>query len=176
MQSEGIPSQQDPALNAVCISCIIMFAFVAVHGQVTVAVLPEILWGNASSGAVGVHNILRGSVIQVFCTGTDTSGPPDVVWIKNNVVLSNDPPQVRIRTSDDGDTRTSSMLTIENFDSADDGTYKCSVTGTSGSNASSNLKLTSMFNSVHSADTMYVYLLEGRENQTTPKKLMYLVH
>ena len=127
----------------------------AVCGQTTVAVLPDALWTGTSSGAVGVHNILGGSVIQLFCTGTDTAGPPNVMWIRNDVPLSNDPPEVRIRTSDDGATATSSVLTIEDFDSTDNGTYYCSVVGTSGSAASGALQLTGMLNSVCSA-SMYV--------------------
>ena len=120
----------------------------AVCGQTTVAVLPDALWNGTSSGAVGVHNILGGSVIQLFCTGNDTAGLPNVTWIKNNVALSNDPPEVRIRTSDDGATTTSSVLTIEDFDSADNGTYYCSVTGASSSAASDTLQLSGMWNSV----------------------------
>ena len=41
------------------------------------------------------------------------------------MILENTPPSRYFRTSSDGTTATSSVLTIENFQSADDGTYFC---------------------------------------------------
>ena len=42
------------------------------------------------------------------------------------MILENTPPSIYFRTSSDGTTATSSVLTIEDFQSADDGTYFCS--------------------------------------------------
>ena len=42
------------------------------------------------------------------------------------MILENTPPSRYFRTSSDGTTATSSVLTIEDFQSADDGTYFCS--------------------------------------------------
>ena len=93
----------------------------AVHGQDP----PTVTLGPAQ--VTGMHEIVSGSDIQLFCSATSTSGvAPDISWTRNGAILENTPPSRYFRTSSDGTTATSSVLTIEDFQSADDGTYFCS--------------------------------------------------
>ena len=89
------------------------------HGQdLTVTIGPDLV--------TGVEEIVSGSDIQLFCTATSTTGVAhDVSWARNGATLDNNPPSVYFRTSSDGTSSTSSVLTIDNFQSADDGTYTC---------------------------------------------------
>ena len=91
----------------------------AVHGQdLTVSIGPDLV--------TGVEEIVSGSDIQLFCTATSTTGvSPAVAWARNGATLDNNPPSVYFRTSSDGTSSTSSVLTIADFQSADDGTYTC---------------------------------------------------
>ena len=74
----------------------------------------------------GTLEIVSGSNIQLFCSATSTSGvAPDISWSRNGMILENTPPSTYFRTSSDGTTDTSSVLTIEDFQSADNGTYFC---------------------------------------------------
>ena len=75
----------------------------------------------------GTLEIVSGSTIQLFCSATSTSGvAPDVSWVRNGMTLENTPPSIYFRTSSDSSNTTSSVLTIKDFQSVDDGTYFCS--------------------------------------------------
>ena len=75
----------------------------------------------------GTLKIVEGSNIQLFCSATSTSGvAPDISWVRNVTTLENTLPNTYFRTSSDGTTVTSSVLTFEHFESADDDTYFCS--------------------------------------------------
>ena len=65
-----------------------------------------------------------------------------MMWFKDGSSLTNDPPHVRIRTSTDG-TAVVSTLTIDNFDSTDNGDYFCQASDGSNSESSITLNLTS---------------------------------
>ena len=93
----------------------------AVHGQDA----PTVTLGPAL--VTGTLEIVSGSNIQLFCSATSTSGvAPDISWSGKGMILENTPPSIYFRTSSDGTNTTSSVLTIEDFQSADDGTYLCS--------------------------------------------------
>ena len=65
-------------------------------------------------------------MVQLFCTA-DSS---DVVftWDINGTVLTNDPPHTRIRSNSDTSS-TTFILTVDDFQAADSGFYRCSVGG-----------------------------------------------
>ncbi len=101
----------------------------------SVSVLPDTLWVSNS----GIHNIVEGHVIQVYCSAIGFTAPT-ITWTKDGTELSPDPPHIFIRTSVSG---LNSALTIDQFDASDDGVYLCSATGVSGSATSGPLTLTS---------------------------------
>ncbi len=103
----------------------------AVDSQ-TVSVLPDALW--VYNG--GTHNIVEGHVIQVYCNADDITAPT-IRWEKNGTEIFQDPPHIFIRTSDSG-TTISSVLTIDPFNSTDDGAYNC-IASTGFASASSGL-------------------------------------
>ena len=108
------------------------------NGQIpTVSVLPEVLWG---TGGDVSHNIVETAVIQLYCSGSGAT-IEEITWSKNGTTLTNDPPHLRIR----GSSTVMSILTIDNFNSSDDGEYVCHVTGSTGSNTSPILTLTGMY-------------------------------
>ncbi len=80
-------------------------------------------------------------MIQVYCSATNTT-VPTIRWEKGGTEIFQDPPHIFIRTSVKGIT-TSSVLTIDLFNSTDDGAYTCIATVGSTSASSSLLTLTS---------------------------------
>ncbi len=78
------------------------------------------LWDTNS----GEHDVVAGSVIQLLCSATGTT-PKGVTWTRDGIQLRNDPPHIRVRVSSGGDGATLSMATVDNFNSADDGSYVC---------------------------------------------------
>ena len=90
-----------------------------VQGQLMLGSLPDLLFVNDS----GVHKVELGTVIRARCNSSSTSAPL-VAWFKDGIRLDNDPPHIRIRTRTSG-SEVNSVLTIDNFDSGDDGDYYC---------------------------------------------------
>ena len=83
-----------------------------------------------------------GTVIRARCTASSDSPPPPVVmWFKDGVALLNGPPHIRIRSNTNG-SEVTSVLTIDNFQSSDDGEYHCEATNTSNTLNSTTLSLT----------------------------------
>ncbi len=105
--------------------------------SISLSVLPAVLW--VSNG--GTHSIVEGHVIQVYCSATNTT-VPTIRWEKGGTEIFQDPPHIFIRTSVSG-TTTSSVLTIDPFNSTDDGAYRCITTVGSTSAFSGLLTLTS---------------------------------
>ena len=70
----------------------------------------------------GVHNITAGSVIQLYCSVQSTTAT--FSWTKDGRPVVIDIPHLRERTCNDSTTATS-VLTVDNFRSSDDGTYQC---------------------------------------------------
>ncbi len=101
----------------------------------SVSVLPDTLWVSNA----GIHNVVDGHVILVYCSATGFTAPT-ITWTKDGTEVSHDPPHIFIRTSVDGLT---SVLTIDQFNTSDDGAYVCSANGVSGSTTSGPLTLTS---------------------------------
>ena len=110
----------------------------------------------------GVHNVELGTVIRVRCTASSSSAPT-MTWFKDGSSLTNDPPHVRIRTSTDG-TAVVSTLTIDNFDSTDDGDYFCQASDDTNSESSTTLSLTSKLFTQYST----VYLISRYINADFP--------
>ena len=73
----------------------------------------------------GVHNVVEGSVIQLFCSVESLN--VTFSWTKDGSPVVIDVPNLHERTCNDS-TTTTSMLTIEDFQSSDNGTYQCMVT------------------------------------------------
>ena len=86
------------------------------------------------------RNIVETAVIQLYCSGSGTT-IEEITWSKDGTTLTNDPPHLRIR----GSSTDMSVLTIDNFNSSDDGQYVCHVTGSTGSATSPILTLTGMY-------------------------------
>ena len=82
--------------------------------------LPTVLF--QSNG--GQHNVVEGSVIQLYCSVETTTAA--FSWFKNRNPLVLNVPRLRERTTNDS-TTTTSVLTIENFQSRDTGMYHCSA-------------------------------------------------
>ena len=87
-------------------------------GHMTVTSLPAALFQDNG----GVHNVVEGSVIQLFCSVESL----DVTfsWTKDGSPVVINVPNLRERTCNES-TTTTSMLTIEGFQSNDNGTYQC---------------------------------------------------
>ena len=88
--------------------------------QLYVISLPSVLF--QSNG--GIHNVVEGSVIQLYCSVESTTA--SFSWTKDGSPVVIDVPHLRERTSNDS-TTTTSVLTVDNFQSSDTGTYQCSA-------------------------------------------------
>ena len=108
----------------------------ACQGQLSLEALPDVLFVNNS----GVHNVELGTVIRARCTASSSSAPV-VTWFKDGSSLLNDPPHIRIRTSTDS-TEVTSVLTIDNFITDDNGNYYCQASDSTTSMTSTTLSLT----------------------------------
>ena len=102
----------------ICIYITIIIA-IAVNGQSpTITSLPESLF--RASG--GVHSVVEGSVIQLYCSAEPATAT--VSWTKDDVSVIFDVPHLRVRMSSNG-THNTSVLTLDNFRSGDNGMYQC---------------------------------------------------
>ena len=92
--------------------------------QLTVTSLPAVIF--EPNG--GTHKVVEGSVIQLYCSVESTTAT--ISWTKDGNSVMIDICHVRERTCSDS-TSTTSVLTIEGFQSSDNGTYQCvAVDGT----------------------------------------------
>ena len=87
----------------------------------------------------GVHNVVNGSVIQLFCSVESLN--VTFSWTKDGSPVVIDVPNLRERTCNDS-TTTTSVLTIEDFQSNDNGTYQCMATNGQESGIGSSTTLT----------------------------------
>ena len=91
----------------------------------------------------GIHNVVPGTVIQLYCEAN--SAAATFSWTKNGNPVVIDVPHLRNRTTNSSNTATS-VLTIDNFRSSDDGVYQCTAILNNGTMASgSNITLTGMY-------------------------------
>ena len=72
-------------------------------------------------------------MIQLYCSVVSLN--VTFTWSKDGVPVVIDVPHLRERTCEDGTTTTTSTLTIDTFQSSDNGTYQC--TTMSGANGDS---------------------------------------
>lgn len=91
---------------------------VQAKSTLTVTSLPAILF--QTNG--GVHNITAGSVIQLYCSVQSTTAM--FSWTKDGRPVVIDIPHLRERKCNDSTTATS-VLTVDNFQSSDNGIYQC---------------------------------------------------
>lgn len=70
----------------------------------------------------GVHKIVQGSVIQLHCSVESTTAT--ISWTKDSNPVVIDVPHLRQRTCNDSNS-TISVLTVDDFQSGDNGTYQC---------------------------------------------------
>ena len=68
--------------------------------------------------------MVEGSVIQLYCSVESTAA--SFSWTKDGNPVIIDVPHLRERTFSDS-TTTTSVLTVDNFQSSDTGTYQCLV-------------------------------------------------
>ena len=97
----------------------IWYTISAVLGQLSVTSLPAALFQVNS----GVHNIVQSSVIQLYCTANATTAT--FSWRKDGSAVVIDVPHLLERTTNDGMSTATSVLTVDNFQSSDDGRYQC---------------------------------------------------
>ena len=111
----------------------------AVNAQLTVTTLPDVLFQNNN----GVQSIVEESVIWLYCTANSATATPTITWTKDGMTLVNDPPHIRIRSSNVTEMSITSSLVIDNFGLADDdGSYVCQASDGTGTVSSSTLSLT----------------------------------
>ena len=103
------------------INLIADIVLLAVLGQLEVTSLPEALF-QANNGT---HNVVEGSVIQLYCSVESSNAT--FSWTKDRCQVVTDFSHLRVRTCNDS-TTTTSVLTIDNFQPSDNGTYRCMVT------------------------------------------------
>ena len=70
----------------------------------------------------GVHNVVEGSVIQLYCSVESTMAT--FSWTKDGSPVVINVPHLRERTCNDS-TTTISTLTVDNFQLSDIGMYQC---------------------------------------------------
>ena len=70
----------------------------------------------------GVHNVVAGSIIQLYCSVQSTTA--SFSWTKDGRPVMIDIPHLRERTGNDSTTATS-VLIFDNFQSSDSGSYQC---------------------------------------------------
>ena len=86
--------------------------------------LPSVLF--ESNG--GVHNVVEGSVIQLYCSVASSTAI--FSWTIDGSPAVLDVPHLRERTvSIDTANTATSTLTVDNFQSSDSGTYQCLAQG-----------------------------------------------
>ena len=90
------------------------------NADLQVTSLPSVLFH--SNG--GLHNVVEGCVIQLYCSVESTTA--SFFWTKDGNPVVIDVPHLRERTTNDS-TTTTSVLTVDNFQSNDTGTYQCSA-------------------------------------------------
>ena len=91
-----------------------------IYTDLLVTSLPSVLF--QSNG--GIHNVVEGSVIQLYCSVESTTA--SLTWTKDGSPVVIDVPHLRERTSNNS-TTTTLVLTVDNFQSSDTGTYQCSA-------------------------------------------------
>ena len=90
--------------------------------------------------------IVAGSVIQLFCSASGQFTAPRIQWTRNNITIPETAqlPHLMVKSRTENNTITSSVLTIYNFTSSDNGSYQCSVSDMNTSDSSQPFLLTGM--------------------------------
>ena len=90
------------------------------YSQLVVTSLPTVLFEPNGT----THNIVEGSIIQLYCSVESTTA--SFYWTKNESLVQPDVVHLRERTCNDSTTATS-VLTIDGFLFSDTGTYQCNA-------------------------------------------------
>ena len=118
---------------------------IAVNGQPpAITSLPVSLFG--ANG--GVHIVVEGSVIQLYCSVELDNAT--VSWTKDNIQVIIDVPHLLVRMSSNG-THNTSVLTLDNFRSGDNGMYQCHAMSVGVTESGSTVSLTGKIN-VHAIE------------------------
>ena len=96
--------------------------------------------------------MVQGSVIQLYCTANSTS--VTFSWTKDGNPVVINVPHLRQRTTNESNSLATSVLTIDNFESSDDGVYRCTVTNSETMASGSNVTLTGMISCMHMHDSI----------------------
>ncbi|CAI8053582.1 hypothetical protein GBAR_LOCUS29303 [Geodia barretti] len=123
-----------------------------VQGQLTLQALPDMLF--VDNG--GVHGVELGTVVRARCTASSSSSAPLLTWFKDGGILASDAPHIRIRSSSSG-SEVSSVLTVDNFDSGDNGDYYCEASNDTDTLASTTLSLSVDLETVGLSNTLKSY-------------------
>lgn len=119
----------------------------AILGQLSVTSLPAALFQENG----GVHNVVEGTVIQLYCEAD--SAAATFSWTKDDSPVVINVPHLRERTYSDSNTATS-VLTIDGFYSSDNGTYQCTAMDGGSSMSGNTATLTGM--RINTICTMYI--------------------
>ena len=111
------------------------------YSQLVVTSLPTVLFQPNGT----THNVVEGSVIQLYCSVESTTA--SFSWTKNESLVELDIVHIRERTCNDTTTSTS-VLTIDGFQFSDTGTYKCHAVDGVATGSGNTVTLTGMLESV----------------------------
>ena len=109
--------------------------------------LPAVLFNTSG----GVHNVVNGSVVQLYCSVESPNAT--FSWTKDGSPVVIDVPHLHERTCSDS-TSTTSVLTVDSLQSTDNGMYQCTAVDGGSTGRGRNVTLTGKLVS-HHAHTHY---------------------
>ena len=83
--------------------------------------LPDTLFSGSST------SVVEGSVLWLYCEVNSTSSSLSVSWLKDGVLLVQDSPHIRLRTTSTSSSSPTLLLVLDNVVSSDAGVYQCTA-------------------------------------------------